>query len=277
MLRDFRIHSSVPPKCSVRCSNWWVPSPGPCKSVRGMPRRMVWRAHQSRCGRAWNWKDGRRWSSGDGLDRPTHHRTLVAVLVDGDAGGAPDAAPDVGTEEAVGEVAHEDDVVGPVPRRDGLPHDGVQPRRVVVALDGVVARRRLLRREREVPPVGGALEQDVRAPMARDALDPPRGVQRRAGARAQGDAAPVLVGVELPAGHGVTRPRGRAAARGHRRGGTPLLALSMRDTGGRCGGSGRHATVRAGHFKETGLSWVRQSRSVACMLVVRVRGDQSTL
>jgi len=95
LLGDFWICSSVPPKSSVQCSNWWVPSPNPCKSVRGMPRTTIWWAHQSRCGRAC--KDG--------------------------SGSALDAAPDVGAEESI-EVAHED-VVGPVPHRDSLPHDGV--------------------------------------------------------------------------------------------------------------------------------------------------------
>jgi hypothetical protein len=161
------------------------------------------RAHLS-----WAWKDWRRLSQGDGLDHPMHHRAGV-VHVDID-GGAQDGVPGGGAEEAVGDVEHED-VVGLVRHPDGLPEDVALLRGVVGGLDGGVAgvdQRHPLGREGEVPAVGGAVEEDVAAAAAPDPVHPPRRVQGRA-ARAQGDARPVLVGVEVRAVHAVPQPHVR--------------------------------------------------------------------
>ena len=98
----------------------------------------------------------------DGLDAPLHHRGLVAVPdIDGDEL-VPVAAPAVGAEAALVVVVQADVVLAGL-HPIGRPHEGrVQVRQVVVALDAAVARRGniILVRDREVPAVGGALEEE---------------------------------------------------------------------------------------------------------------------
>jgi hypothetical protein len=129
------------------------------------------------------------------------HRALVVGLVDGDDV-VPAEVPAVGAEEAVGDVSQE--YVAPaLLRLDGRPEDGAHRQVVVDALDDelpAVAERARLVRGCEVAAVGGAVEEDERDVVADDPVHPPRRVQRRAH-RAQGDAPPVLVGVEVPAAH----------------------------------------------------------------------------
>ena len=160
--------------------------------------------------RSWSWRGWRRLSRGDFLDHPMHHRApfseVANVIIDGDAG-VPAAVPAVGAE-AAGEatVAQDDDAFADVARPNGPPHDGVQVRLVVVALDRAEAGRRLHGgREREVPAVGGAAEEHVVEVAALDQVHPPRRVQGGA-ARAEGDADPVLVGVEVQAAHQAPHP-----------------------------------------------------------------------
>jgi len=160
-----------------------------------------------------------------------HHRALVAVVAmdggDGDAG-VPAAVPAVGAEVelCVPPLVQEDVVAAATPRRDGLgppPYVGLQ-RLAVVALDGahgdaaaVAVRLRHGRRGPEVAAVGGGAEEDEGEAVAHDQVHLPRRVQRLA-ARAQGDAGPVLVGVEVRAPHAVpqphVRPVGEAVHRG---------------------------------------------------------------
>jgi len=141
-----------------------------------------------------------------------HRARRAEVLIDGDAGD-PRAEPAVGAEVAVVDVAHAE-VAAAVGARDGdgPPHDGVQVPRVVAALDGgdaAVSRGLLLvGRQREVPAVGGAVEEHVVDAVAQDPVHPPHRVQRRLAAeREQGDPNPVLVGVEVRrAAHAAPQP-----------------------------------------------------------------------
>jgi hypothetical protein len=129
------------------------------------------------------------------------HRALAVGVVDGDAV-VPAEVPAVGAEGAVGDVSQE--YVAPaLLRLDGCPEDCAHCRVVVDALDDellAVAERCRLVRGCEVAAVGGAVKEDEGDVVADDSVHPPRRVQRRAH-RAQGDAPPVLVGVEVPAAH----------------------------------------------------------------------------
>ena len=158
--------------------------------MRGVPKRGR-RAHLS-----WRYEGRRPGSRGDELDLPMHHRALVVEVVDGDAG-VPAAVPAVGAEEAVGDVAQED--VAGVPRAHGLPEDGVHALLLaVVPLDDAVAavpRRRRVGRGREVPAVGGAVEEDVVVAVAPYPVDLPRRVHGGT-ARRQRNAPPILISIE---------------------------------------------------------------------------------
>jgi len=152
-----------------------------------------------------------------------HHRAPVAKDIDGDAA-VPAAVPAVGAEVAFfahSQVAAQEDVAAAIQRRDGPPPDVELLRLTEVALGGCVAAVAVPgrgRREREVAAVGGAKEEDVGDAFARDPVHLPRRVQRRA-VRAEGDAGPVLVGVDVvpapraaPQPH--VRPIGEAVHRG---------------------------------------------------------------
>jgi hypothetical protein len=129
-----------------------------------------------------------------------HHRAPVARVVDGDAV-VPGAAPAVGAEETAGDVVQEYAV--PALRLVDRPHDVVLIRVVVHALydelPAVAGRRRLVRGG-EVAAEGGGVEEDEGDVVADDPVHPPRRIQRRAH-RAQEDARPVLVGVEVLPAH----------------------------------------------------------------------------
>jgi hypothetical protein len=171
-----------------------------------------------------------------------HHRALVVDVVDGDAT-VPEAVPSVGAEEAVGDVAQED--VAGVPGADGLPQDGVHVLVVVAQVDAEaeVARRRRVVGRREVPAIGGAVEEDAGGAVVQDAVHLPRHVHRPAAPAAQGHPHPVLVGVEVPCVHAAPQPhvrpvgellhrrRGRRWWRwcSRRGGGRPVLRLASSD------------------------------------------------
>jgi len=147
----------------------------------------------------------------------------------------PAAVPAVAAEVALQIVAH-DDVVAVIPRPDDPPHDGARVEIVAVALDdasaAVAARRRRVGRDREVAAVGGAVEEDVGDTLVHDPVHLPRRVQRRA-ARAQGDADPVLVGVEVRAELAALQPHVRPVGEEvHRR--RPPLAVVRRRARGVC-------------------------------------------
>jgi hypothetical protein len=192
-----------------------------------------------------------------------HHRALVVEVVDGDAG-VPEAVPAVGAEKAVGDVAQED--VPGVPRADGLPQDGVHALLAVVPLDDAVAavpRRRRVGRGREVPAVGGAVEEDAGGAVVQDPLHPPRRVRRPAAEPAQGDARPVLVGVEVPAVHAApqphVRPVGELLHRVRRRSGGHLVGEREASPGSlRAAARGRGSVVgeeRAEQVRCDGYVW----------------------
>jgi hypothetical protein len=195
----------------------------------------------------WSWKEWRLRSQLEGLDHPMHHRAPVVGVVDGDAV-VPGAVPAVGAEEAVRDVAQEH--VAPVPalRLDDRPRDGVLLRVVVHALDDalpVVVERRGVVRGGEVAAVGGAVEEDEGDAVADDPVHPPRRVQRRAH-RAQEDARPVLVGVEVPAAHAA--PQADVGAVGeplHRGGRAGSFFSALLWAGRRGGGQERRKRSRA--------------------------------
>jgi hypothetical protein len=176
-----------------------------------------------------------------------HHLALVVGVFDGDVV-VPGEVLAVGAEEAVGDVAEDD--VGPVPRPDGLPHDGGLLVVFVQALDDdlpKVAERGRLVRGGEVAAVGGAVEEDAGAAVVVDPVHPPRRVQRRA-LRAQGHAHPVLVRVEVHAAHAVPQAdvhavgellhRGRALVGGR-------AATAGESVASRCGLGGRKGEKRS--------------------------------
>jgi hypothetical protein len=166
-----------------------------------------------------------------------HHLALVVGVFDGDVV-VPGEVLAVGAEEAVGDVAEDD--VGPVPRPDGLPHDGGLLVVFVQALDDdlpAVAERGRLVRGGEVAAVGGAVEEDAGAAVVVDPVHPPRRVQRRA-LRAQGHAHPVLVRVEVHAAHAV--PQADVHAVGE------LLHRGRALVGGRAATAGESVASRCG-------------------------------
>jgi hypothetical protein len=136
-----------------------------------------------------------------------HHVADVVVVVDGD-GVVDEEVLAVGAEVAAGDVAEQDGVPGPGAGPDDLPHDGLHLRLVVVALhdaEAAVGERRPPGRGGEVGAVGGAVEEQVHAEVVVVDVHRPRRVERGAAAL-EGDAHPVVVGVEVVAGPAAPQP-----------------------------------------------------------------------
>jgi len=101
----------------------------------------------------------------------------------------------------------DEDVAAAVARQTGAPHDAEH-----LALhdaEPAGAGRRGVGRDVEVPPVGGAVEEDVGGAVALDMAHLP-GRPRRRAERAQGDADPVLVGVEEEVARAAPQTHGHA-------------------------------------------------------------------